>query len=64
MLEGATAYVIYEKIVYNSEIYSEGLVVGNTVIVTYDPDQLKKENPKVVITIESIELADKIRSAE
>lgn len=45
-------------------LYSEDLTVGNTVVVTYDSTQLKKENPKVVITIESIELADKIKFTE
>lgn len=64
LLEGATAYVVYEKIVYNSEIYSEGLIVGNTVVVTYNYAQLKKENQKVVITIENIELADKVKPTE
>ena len=58
-LEGATAYVVYEKIVCNSEIYIKDLIVGNTVVITYDSTQLLKENEKNVISIENIELTNK-----
>ena len=58
-IEGVTTCIVYEKIVFNSEIYSKDLRVGNTVVITYDSTHLKKENEQFVITIEIIELTDK-----
>lgn len=62
--EGATAFVVYEKIVCNSEIYSNALKEGDSVVVIYDSIQLEERNDKSVITIKSIELADKNIPAE
>lgn len=62
--EGVTAYIVYEKIVYNSEIYSEDLIVGNTIVIAYDSAHLKKENEQIFITIENIELTDKSKFTE
>lgn len=64
LLEGVTAYIAYEKIVYSSETYNEDLIIGNTVVIAYDPAHLKKENEQIFITTKNIELTDKSKFIE
>mgnify|MGYP003294730614 FL=1 len=64
LLEGSNAYIQYERIVRNSEIYNETLIKGDILVVVYDSIQFEEDNGKNIITVDCIEILDEIESTE